>query len=75
MLMTRLREMAKTPKKRPTHDQHKSGFMIRLPEEYREIIAELRAKSRRTITMEIRVAIDEYIKANGITPPEFKTGE
>lgn len=62
--------MAKTSKPGPKPDRHKSGFMVRLPNAYREAMAALRAKSRRTITMEIRVALDKHLQAEGIEPPD-----
>jgi len=58
--------MAKTPKKKP--DTHKSGFMVRLPESYRTILSKLKAKNRRTITVEIQIALDKHAKDEGIPP-------
>ena len=58
------------PKKKPTpKDQHKSGFMVRLPEAYREKLAELKRKTERPYTTDVRRALDDYLKANGVEPP------
>lgn len=46
--------------KSKTRDRHKSGFMVRLPEEWREWLQEVTAKSRRTMTSEVQIALSEY---------------
>jgi hypothetical protein len=58
-------------KKRP--DEHKSGFMVRLPEVYRELLKELKAKTDRPITASVRRGVDSELKANGIRPPDTST--
>lgn len=61
-------------KKKAAKDRHRSGFMVRLPEPYREALAELRRKTRRAITVETQIALDEHLKMNGITPPSANPG-
>ena len=53
-------------------DRHKSGFLVRLPEEYREAIQELKADEDRTIAAIVRRALDAYLKASGRTPPNLE---
>ena len=60
--------MAKDPKKKAA-DQHKSGFMVRLPEAYRTLLEKLKLKNRRTVTMEVRIAIDKHLEGEGLKPP------
>lgn len=60
--------MAKGEKK-PAKDRHTSGFSVRLPEPYREIMNKLKAKTRRAITVETQIALDKHIKENGLEPP------
>jgi predicted DNA-binding protein len=59
--------MAKSPKRRK--DAHRSGFMVRLPESYRERMEELRRKTDRPYSAQVRRAMDAYLKLNGIEPP------
>jgi predicted DNA-binding protein len=56
------------PKKKPA-DQHKSGFLVRLPEAYRAKLQELKQKTDRPMAASVRRALDAYLKANGIEPP------
>lgn len=56
-------------KKKKPADQHKSGFMVRLPEPYRVALASLKAKTRRAMTVEVQMALDAHLKANGVPPP------
>lgn len=53
-------------------DRHKSGFMVRLPAIYRELLNQVRLKSRRTITVEVQIALDKHLKDEGIQPPPVK---
>jgi hypothetical protein len=46
----------------PPADQHKSKFMVRLPEAYREKLAKLTARTRRAITVEVQIALDKHFK-------------
>lgn len=55
--------------KKAVADQHKSGFMVRLPEEYREALQKLKAKTDRAITTCVRRGVDKELKENGIDPP------
>ena len=59
--------MAKIPKKKP--DAHKSGFMVRLPEAYHVLLTQLTAESRRSMTVEVQVALDLLAKSKGIAAP------
>ena len=56
-------------KKKGKPDQHKSGFMVRLPEAYREKLEEVAVKNRRTMTVETQIALDKHFQAEGIEPP------
>lgn len=59
-----------TRKKLPAKDRHKSGFMVRLPESFRELLDELVKESHRTMTVEVQLALSDYAKAKGKKPPE-----
>lgn len=61
-------------KKKTTADQHLSGFMVRLPEKFRMYLLSLQKQTRRTITMEVQLALEEYLKKHGIWPPEEEGG-
>lgn len=56
-------------KKKAKKDGHKSGFMVRLPEQYRPPLEQLRKKSKRPMTSEVQVALDKHFKDEGLTPP------
>lgn len=56
--------MAKKPKK----DQHKSGFLVRLPESYRPPLERLKAKNKRPITSEVQLALDKHFKDEDAKP-------
>lgn len=56
--------------KSSTTDRHASGFMVRLPMDYRLSIDEVRKKFRRTITEEIKIALEEHFRKHGVNPPE-----
>lgn len=60
--------MAKSAKQLAKKDQHKSGFMVRLPEDYRAAINKLVAKTHRKMTVEVQLALIEHFKANDIAP-------
>jgi hypothetical protein len=52
-------------------DQHKSGFMVRLPEAHREALEQLKKRTRRAITVEVQIALEEHYKREGVPfPPE-----
>ena len=50
-------------------DQHRSGFLVRLPESYRAKLQELKQKTDRPITASVRRAVNVELIANGIEPP------
>jgi hypothetical protein len=54
------------PKKK---DNHKSGFLVRLPEAYRGLLQLLKQKTDRPITASVRRGVDKELKENGIEPP------
>jgi hypothetical protein len=54
-------------------DQHKSGFLLRLPESYRKPLQELKRKTRRAMTVEVQMALDRHLRENGIAPPVAST--
>ena len=58
-------------KTEPPKDQHKSGFMVRLPEPYRAAMMALKAKNKRPMTSEIQIALDKHLKDEGMQPPTF----
>ena len=57
------------PKKgqRPA-DRHASGFMVRLPETFRDLLWKLREKNRRPITEEVQIALEKHLKDEGAWP-------
>ncbi len=61
--------MAKN-KKQNGRDRHASGFMVRLPEVYRTQLHQLCAQTRRTMTTEIQIALEEHLAKSGLWPPE-----
>lgn len=62
-------------KKKPQgpKDQHKSGFLVRLPEAYRAKLQEHKDKTDRPFSVAVRRAVDAYLKGNGIEPPGTST--
>jgi len=59
----------KTSGKKPTEpdpDQHVSGFMIRLPEEYRDILRKIKAKTGRAMTVATQMALEREARALGV---------
>lgn len=56
------------PKKKP--DQHKSGFLVRLPEDFRPVLEGLQAKNDRPMTIEVQRAIIAYAKLQGVPAPD-----
>lgn len=47
-------------------DQHQSGFMIRLPEEYREILRRIKAKTGLPMTVATQMALEKEAQAIGV---------
>lgn len=46
-------------------DRHKSGYMLRLPEHFREMLQDLTQDTRRTMTEEVKIALERYLKGEG----------
>jgi hypothetical protein len=61
--------MAKN-KKQNGGDRHTSGFMVRLPEAFRTQLQQMCAQTRRTMTVEIQIALEEYLAKSGLWPPQ-----
>ena len=61
--------MAKN-KKQSGEDRHASGFMVRLPEVFRSQLQLLCAQTRRTMTTEIQIALEEHLAKSGLWPPQ-----
>ncbi len=61
----RMPRMAKRKRKKPmrtaTQDRHASGFMVRLPAKYRELVKQA-GDSELPITVKVRRAIDLFIQ-------------
>jgi hypothetical protein len=63
--------MAKRKKiDKPDEDRHASTFMVRLPEVYRDQLRKLRETTRRPMTTEIQIALEEHLAKSGLWPPE-----
>lgn len=56
-------------KSKPRPDQHKSGFLVRLPKAYQQLLRELKAKTDRAISVSVRRGVDKELRENGIEPP------
>jgi hypothetical protein len=52
-----------------TKDRHASGFMIRLPDVYRDLLRKI-GDPDLTFTVKVRRAVDGYLKTNGVEPPK-----
>jgi hypothetical protein len=64
-----LTELPMSKKKKARPDQHKSGFLVRLPVAYRALLQELKRKTDRPITASVRRGVDKELRENGIEPP------
>lgn len=62
--------MAKKKSRQGNKDLHTSGFMVRLPEQYREALRALKEKTDRPISVSVRRAVDAYLIQNGMEPPK-----
>ena len=51
-------------KPRPS-DQHKSGFMVRLPEKFRRMLRNAQDAFRRPLTVEVQIALEKHLKDVG----------
>jgi hypothetical protein len=58
-------------KKKPK-DRHASGFLIRLPERYRETFEQVKRQTRRPYTVEAQLAIDSHFRFLGLVVPGGK---
>ena len=61
------------PKKigRPRHGVNpKSPMTVRLPPEMLDAIAKQLAESRRTLSVEVQIALEEYLTKHGKWPPK-----
>lgn len=54
-------------KKRP--DQHQAGFLVRLPDVYKEQLDVLRQETRRPYTEEVKLALEKHLAEKGLWPP------
>lgn len=50
-------------------DAEGRGYMVRLPEAYREPVTRLSRRNRRPITTEVQIALEKYFRDHGIEPP------
>jgi hypothetical protein len=50
-------------------DQHRSGFMVRLPEEFRTVLESLQQKNERPMTIELQRALILYARQEGVEAP------
>jgi hypothetical protein len=67
--------MAKKVASERTQDRPRSGFMLRLPEEHRIVLEELRSKYRRSLTTEVQIALEKHYRDEGIAFPPIPPGE
>jgi hypothetical protein len=58
-----------------TKDRHVSGWMVRLSSELKEGIRQVAEKHRRTLTTEVNIAVEEYLKVHGLWPLPEPQGE
>jgi hypothetical protein len=49
--------------------KHEKPLFLRLPPAYHDALAQLARKSRRTLTAEATIALEEYFAKNGMSPP------
>jgi excinuclease UvrABC nuclease subunit len=54
---------------RPSKDQHRATNMVRLPDDYHALMKELSRRNKRALTREVQVALDDYLRKNGMEPP------
>jgi len=55
-------------KKTSSRDYHRSGFLVRIPEVYREKLKELKRKTDRPFAASVRRALDDYLGKHGVSP-------
>lgn len=56
--------------KASTQDRHQGGYMVRLPEYYREFFRVLAKENTRTAVAEIAMCIEEGIRGRGLRSPK-----
>jgi hypothetical protein len=56
-------------KKTPEPDRHVNRKMVRLKDELHAALLKLRARTRRTVTEEVAIAVEEYLERQGLWPP------
>jgi hypothetical protein len=54
-------------------DQHKPSFLVRFPAFLREPLRQLKKKTRRATTVDVALAVAEYLKTHGINVPDLST--
>lgn len=57
--------------KRKPNDQHKSGFLVRLPESYRPLLEAVKKKTRRATTVEVQIALDRHFAAESLAASDI----
>jgi hypothetical protein len=59
-----------TEKRKPKRDRHrKKTYAMRLSELLMGQMRSLSDRNRRTVTMEVTIALEEYLAKNGLWPP------
>lgn len=51
-------------------DRHRSQFMTRLPEAIHAQLLKLKAKTGRTMSREVLVAVEAHLESHGLWPPD-----
>jgi hypothetical protein len=64
----------KSEEGRKRADAHASTFVVRLPEVFRGQLAKLRLTTRRPITVEVQLALEEHLRKHGLWPAEGAAG-
>jgi hypothetical protein len=57
-------------KKTHKADRHLGRKMVRIRDELHAQLLTLVARTRRTVTEEVAIAVEEYLKREGLWPPE-----
>jgi len=58
-----------TDRSERTHDRHLSTFMVRLPEVYRIQLRTLSIQTQRSVTDEVRLAVESHLMQAQLWPP------
>lgn len=58
-----------TPRKKRSQDRHKDRNNLSVPTPHYEQLKKLAAKNRRPITWEVRVLLEDALRAAGLWPP------